>query len=238
MDALPAPTEAVCPPATPTEEAPRPVAQASGRKIHGDSFLTRLTEEQWSDLQHWLFRAGLTYARVAQLMRERHKVKVSNGQLNRLWQQETARRLRADTNLARLREASISAREILATARAVAPDLGEAALAGVSQLAFEASLREKPDVKALCQLTRLLLEAERQKVAGRHADTASAALALEREKFETLVAAKVLDESLRQAAQEIAARNVPRAEQIAAMRQALFADVDAFQAATPLALPQ
>jgi hypothetical protein len=63
-------------------------------------------------------------------------------------------------------------------------------------------------------------------------------LQLDREKFQTLAAEKMLDKRLRQAADEINNRNdLTRAEKIAAMRKAAFSDVDALEASGEIELP-
>ena len=59
-------------------------------------------------------------------------------------------------------------------------------------------------------------------------------IALARTRLEQLICEKVLAQATRDLAAEIAGRNISRTEQIAAMRQALFADVDAVK----LDLPQ
>lgn len=63
------------------------------------------------------------------------------------------------------------------------------------------------------------------------------ALKLEREKFERLVCERALTRAVQERAAEIAGRNAPQDEKIAAMREALFADVDALQAQGGLRLP-
>jgi len=64
-------------------------------------------------------------------------------------------------------------------------------------------------------------------------------LALDREKFQTIAAEKMLDTRLRQAADEINARaDLSRAEKIAAMRKAAFSDVDALEASGEIELPK
>ena len=57
--------------------------------------------------------------------------------------------------------------------------------------------------------------------------------ALDREKFETEIAEKLLDESLRARAAQIADSTAPRAEKIAQLRQAYFADIDAEKVVLP-----
>jgi len=56
---------------------------------------------------------------------------------------------------------------------------------------------------------------------------------LDRDKFETTIAERLLDESNRTRAAQIADSNAPRAEKIAQLRQVYFADIDAEKVVLP-----
>lgn|GEM_PF-3820960 len=56
---------------------------------------------------------------------------------------------------------------------------------------------------------------------------------LDRDKFETAIAERLLDETLRARAAQIADSNAPRAEKIAQLRQTYFADIDTEKVVLP-----
>jgi hypothetical protein len=78
--------------------------------------------------------------------------------------------------------------------------------------------------KGYIAVARLDLQREKQK--------------LDREKFETELAEKLLDEAMLAKAAAIASSNAPRAEKIAALRQAYFADVDELEKSGKVVLPK
>jgi hypothetical protein len=103
------------------------------------------------------------------------------------------------------------------------PGLTDDQVESFGHRAFSLMAIRQQDVKAWVALRRT------------HKDAAQ--LRLEREKFEIAVATKLLDESMRLKAQEIADGTGTEAEKIAAMRSAYFADVDALQKAGTIKLP-
>ena len=118
----------------------------------------------------------------------------------------------------------------------------------VSNLILDLQLKGASDPEALAMAERLTsrvlewekLVTKRQEVElTRATDEArlrqkDEEIALARTRLEQLICEKVLAQATRDLAAEIAGRNISRTEQIAAMRQALFADVDAVK----LDLPQ
>jgi hypothetical protein len=66
----------------------------------------------------------------------------------------------------------------------------------------------------------------------------SAKLKLDREKFETELAERLLDQALREKLAGIAESNLPRAEKIAQARQLAFADIDALEKSGEVVLPK
>jgi hypothetical protein len=195
------------------------------RKPNSTAKLLNLPEEQQSQLAEWLLD-GMPYHTAQEVVKKDFGVATSQRALSQFWQEVCGPAL-----LMRRRRAVSMADEVAQEAAKAPGQFDTATIEALKQKAFELSIAPGANPKDVKSLFMLVLKARDQQ----HDE---AKLKLDREKFETMTAEKMLDEALRDRAAEIANSNLSHADKIAAMRQAAFADVDALQASGEIKLPE
>lgn len=188
-----------------------PTASPDGKKL-GDG----RNEQQWTPDQYvWvtteLFDKGTGFLKVAKQAKEKWPgIKISKGQLERLWRLEQDRLLKVQAELNRIREDARNANDIAETARRGEPGLKEGTIAVVRQVAFNMLRKEGVKAKDIVALVKALAIPDREA-------RADAQLEVEKQKLDLL---------LKKAAQADAAKEVVQStltpeEQRARLREIL-----------------
>lgn len=172
----------------------------------------------WTDWRKWLEAHGV----------EPSTLRVITDSRNKLRRAEDARRRVAEAGLTIKALASEGNARLSAKAATALYDVLLASLDPESEDGRQLLLDAAPS------LTNLF----NSQIADERAGLAKSALKLEREKFETTIAERLLNEALSARAAKIAASTAPKADKIKALRQLYFADVDALQASGEVRLPK
>jgi len=181
-------------------------------------------------LEIWFFeeKPALTLAQALARLGKDFGLDSSEASLSRFWQRASKRRL-----LERITSGATRANAVVEQFDRNPAETYRAVISLVGQLALEQATQEGPQLstKELTELVWLML-------AGKKEERQTDELRLKRDKFELEFCEKLLSETLRRQADEIANSNLSNADKIAAMRKAAFADVDALQATGEVQIPK
>lgn len=147
-----------------SDEAPIPTAKATGQKLRADAKELTLSPAQWAWLSDVMFKQGWAYARIRKEAKALHQVDITLGCLNRIWNDEQARRTASEAQLQRIRVAGAKAAEVVAEAKVNAPDLGEGVLAILAQRAFECVSDPAVESRDIVALIKPVLTARQQDI--------------------------------------------------------------------------
>lgn len=193
------------------------------RKPRSDRKLNALTPEQADQLWALMGTPGMPYARIQNLVREKFGLAVSIRALSEWW--ET--RAKEEQNARFLRAANV-ANDIGSQAEKL-PQLTRALKSTLTQWAFDMAL-SGTDAEKIKSVMGIVGGMER-------AALDQAKLRLDVEKFQIEVCEHFLAWFTDEKARAIADSTAPKAEKVALLRKAYFADVDELQAAGGVALP-
>lgn len=184
------------------------------RKPRSDSKLLSLPEEHQAKLAEWLL-AGMPYTAVREAVAKEFGVRCSAAALSGFYQ------LVCVPVLLRRRSQAVAAADQIAEAAAATPGRwDQATLDALRQKAFELTISPQAEAKDVRDLFGLLLKA-------RDLDQKDSQLALDRERFQVDTCEKFLAWHKDERARQIAEGQGSNREKIAALRQLMFADVEA-----------
>ena len=125
------------------------------KKTRSDSVLGTMAAGRQAELEEWLFEGGIGYRKAVTRLREKFGVRVSMTQVRRFYAKAEGRRV-----LERLRSNRKAMKRVADFVRNDDGDAAVAVMGMVGWLAFEETLKErdKRDLRALCELTKLMLE--------------------------------------------------------------------------------
>lgn len=190
------------------------------KKTRPDDKLATLSAEQAVKLWTLLQAQGVTYDDAVQFVRSEFGVETSRSALARWWEKRALEEAEAQ-----MVSACSVADKLGNETAAQLPHLTNTLKAQLVRAALTVQLSGgDPDrVEKFMRIVGGIEKAARE----------TAKLDLDRDKFETEFCDRLLDMLNDKRAQEIAANQQPRAEQIAALRKIAFADVDATQVELP-----
>lgn len=197
-------------------------------KPKSNSILDALPENQRAQLEAWLFEENISYKDAQARLLADFNVRCSASSVSGFYQ-----RTAQDRMLLKIKTSRGTANAVLDKFKENPADMYQVLLQLVGQIAFDAAFQAEKalDAETIYNFTKLVMTARKQ-------DMEADALKLQRDKFETEAASKMLDQALRARADEINASGLSNQEKIAEMRRQAFKSVDDLEASGSVIIPK